>query len=206
MRVFSLRRTKESRAFSHRNVRIVSIELASGERLQYQSMVQQISIQLSEAPKSNTSRSSQVILKGINRLMQFCSYGLVSPDDEQDCQHLSGDLSLPYQASHALSTSDLVTDRITQQLEIFNDADCLHTYDKPDTPALLEGELSADWSNLAMSEDGSFGTQHVNRSTQIGTNDAHTSFQLSSKLTAVLSELVKLAQASLPPTGSPEKR
>ncbi|MCJ1382348.1 hypothetical protein MMC17_005461 [Xylographa soralifera] len=205
IRVFALRRIKESKDYPDRHTRTILIDLTPTERLQYQLMRDNISVDLSKARECNALQSSQIILKGINRLMQFCSYGLASTDDHQVCEQLPNDSEHPSQAVQALRTMDLMTNSVRQYEETFNDAEYSHIYDKLDTLALLGQGLCTDWSKLTVSNDKPSLTQHANNNNRLDINGTYASYQLASKLSMVLLKLVELNQASSQSIKLPEK-
>jgi hypothetical protein len=76
MKVFSLRRIKAGLGLQPPEERKVMVSLSDQERRQYDEVKAQLLSRLAEMPKSNSSKTSHVVLEGIRCLRQICCSGL----------------------------------------------------------------------------------------------------------------------------------
>lgn len=76
MKVFSLRRVKTGLGIEPPEERKVMVSLSEQERRQYDEVKAQLFSRLVEMSRSNSSKTSHVVLDGIRRLRQICCSGL----------------------------------------------------------------------------------------------------------------------------------
>ena len=194
MKVFSLRRVKTLCGIPDRHERTVAVTLTQPEQRMYEGIKEQTLFKFSETAARSTSKSHHVILQGILSLRQLCSHGSVSQKSEL---WFEGSSKVSMSRCHSCPVAIRSNAQSNVMLDQGSCSDCGNALQ-----SFEDSSLATPEDSLLADEGSEFNMEPTLEQVQ----DHEPSYQLSSKLNAVIYELLQLHRQPINGTESQEKR
>lgn len=207
MKIFSLRRIKDLTTVPGRQDRVVLVTLSDSERRQYDCTRKQAVTKLSKMLHSNRSKASHIVLQTILRLRQICCHGLKIPYNE-------GSVGI----SRARQTKECDRCQTTTMCDYDSEyfiGRCGHTYCQSchlrlhesigNYPLHAVGICPTCGDTQGTVDDATY-TEEAEPALKTYEAQNGQAFQLSSKLTQVIHNLISLDQTATQDPSLSEKR